>query len=102
MRAKKSHREVGGGRQQQEPLPEVHAGLVLVRSKDAGRTRSAARRRTWLLPVLRVLALAASMLCLTPTGGMVTGMSKVDAWSGGSESEQQQQQHQQHEDRSHG
>lgn len=50
-----------------------------------------------MLPVLRMLVLAASMLCLTPTGGMVAGMSKMDAWGAGSASEQQQQQH---EDRS--
>lgn len=53
-----------------------------------------------MLPILRVLTLAALMLCLTPTGGMVNGMPKMDAWSGGSESDQRQQQ--QHEDRSHG
>lgn len=95
MRSKDTRREGGDARQRRESLPEVRAGLVLVRSKDAGRTRRG--RRTWVLPVLRMLALAASMLCLTPTGGMVTGLSKMDAWSGGSESEQQQQ-----EDRSHG
>lgn len=97
MRTKVSHTEGGSSRQRRELLPEVQAGLVLVKSKDAGRSRRA--RRTWVLPILRVLALAASMRCLTPTGGMVTGMSKMDAWSGGSESEQQQ-----HEDRrsSHG
>lgn len=91
MRTKIGHKDGGGKQQRRENLPEVRAGLVLVKSKDAGRTRRP--RRTWVLPVLRVLALAASMLCLTPTGGMVTGMSKMDAWSAGSEPEQQ------HEDR---
>ncbi|CAM9111935.1 unnamed protein product, partial [Scytosiphon promiscuus] len=101
MRTKSIRTKGGGGgqqkqqQQQQQPLPEVRASKVLVKSKDAGRSRRA--RRTWVLPVLRVLALAASMLCLTPTGGMVTGMSKMDAWDGGPESGPQ------HEDRwSHG
>lgn len=40
-----------------------------------------------MLPVMRVVALAASMLCLTPTRGMGTGLSKLDGWSGGSESQ---------------
>ncbi|CAM9414818.1 unnamed protein product, partial [Ectocarpus sp. 13 AM-2016] len=91
MRTKIAHKDGGGKQQRREALPEVRAGLVLVKSKDVGRSRRP--RRTWVLPVLRVLALAASMLCLTPTGGMVTGMSKMDAWSAGSEHEQQ------HEDR---
>lgn len=95
MGAKSAYKDVGGDRQLKHSLPEVRASKVLVKSKDAGRSRRA--RRTWVLPVLRVLALAASMLCLTPTGGMVTGMSKMDSRGGGSESEQQ------HEDRwSHG
>lgn len=91
MGTKIAHKDGGGKQQRREALPEVRAGLVLVKSKDVGRSRRP--RRTWVLPVLRVLALAASMLCLTPTGGMVTGMSKMDAWSAGSEPEQQ------HEDR---
>ncbi|CAM9187629.1 unnamed protein product [Ectocarpus sp. 12 AP-2014] len=91
MRTKIAHKDGGGKQQRREALPEVRAGLVLVKSKDVGRSRRP--HRTWVLPVLRVLALAASMLCLTPTGGMVTGMSKMDAWSADSEPEQQ------HEDR---
>lgn len=70
-------------------LTEVHAGLVLVEPKghhNARRSRwiTSRRGRTWLLPVMRVVALAVSMLCLSPTGGMGTGMSMKDAWSGGS------------------
>lgn len=90
MRTKSTRKDVGGGGQQQQPLPEVRASKVLVKSKDAG-CRSRRARRTWVLPVLRMLALAASMLCLTPTGGMVTGMSKMDAWGGGSENELQRE-----------
>lgn len=76
-------RDDGG---QENILPEVRAGLVLVKPqgcRNAGRSRG----RTWLLPLMRLIVLAASMLCLTPTRGMGTGMSIMDAWGGGSESE---------------
>lgn len=68
-------------------LPEVRAGLVFVKPQgscgnDAG-GRWTRRGKTWLLPLMRVVALAASMLCITPTGGMGTGMAKIDAWGGG-------------------
>lgn len=80
-------------------LPEVRAGLVLVRPKinsnygclddevDGAGCRSSARcwsrrarLRTWVLPLMRVVALAASMLCLTPTRGMGTGLGMMDMW----------------------
>lgn len=80
--------------------PEVRAGLVLVKPKgnhNAVRSRWVTTRgRTWVLPLMRVVALTVSMLCLTPPGGMGTGLSNLDAWRGGPDSEP----HQDH--RSHG
>lgn len=86
MHAKSSHEGDGQG-----PPPEVRAGFVLVRPKGshhAGCSPWVTRRgRTWVLPLMRVVALAASMLCLTPTRGMGTGMSMMDAWGASSESD---------------
>lgn len=88
MRAKPGHD--GEGR---EILPEVRAGLVLVKPKssnDARRSREGVNRRggTWVLPLMRVVVLAALMLFLTPTRGMgVPGMSMMDAWKARPESD---------------
>lgn len=90
-------------------LTEVRAGLVLVQPKinskygccldgdddqDAGgghdsrgtsfRSRRA-RLRTWVLPLMRVLVLAASMLCLTPTRGMGSSLAMMDMWGAAGE-----------------
>lgn len=90
----------GSQSQGEKDLPEVRAGLVLVRPKsnsylddvdaDAAGDRSSAcrwsrrgRLRTWLLPLMRVFALAASTLCLTPTRGMGTSLTMMDVWGGG-------------------
>ena len=88
MRAKASRQGDG-----ESSPPEVRAGLVLVKPKgnhNGARSRWVTTRgRTWVLPLMRVVALAVSMLCLSPTGGMGTGLSNnLDAWRGaGLESE---------------
>lgn len=76
-------------------LPEVRAGLVLVKPKNgssydeaSGGTRRWARRRTWVLPVMRAMALALSMLCLAPSKSMGTSLGMMDRWMGGPESDQ--------------
>lgn len=81
------HEKVGryGGNIGGEVLPEVRAGLVLVKPKGWQHNTSRSRVRTWVLPLMRLIALAACMLCLTPTRGMGTGISSMDAWIGGSE-----------------
>lgn len=87
MREKLGHNGCNRG---SEILPEVRAGLVLVKPKGWQHNASRSRVRTWVLPLMRLIALAACMLCFTPTRGMGTGISSMDAWIGGSEEASQE------------
>lgn len=90
------HVKSKGAGDAQGGLPEVRAGLVLVKPKNASRydeggggtRRWACRGKTWVLPLMRAIALAMFMLCLTPTRSMGVTLAMMDGWVGGPETDQ--------------
>ncbi|CAM9811696.1 unnamed protein product, partial [Choristocarpus tenellus] len=71
------------------PFRELRAGLVMVSGTSSSRLPLGGvlvrRGRAWLLPLLRLMALAIAgyMICLSPTKGMGMGVEVREAWSAG-------------------